>query len=240
MARRTRKALTRVEKMLRSDGALCVTFVNTLSGRRRALETYDDLLRWGVETGALSADDAARLEDAAAERPGRARGVVRRVRTLAPRLRRILLAFAAGGKADAADFAAMNAEIRAALGARELAADYGGCEWSWGDGGGDDLDRMLWPVLYSAGELLASPEIRRVRCCAAEGCGLLFVARGGGKPRKWCSSGCGNRATSRRHYHRRVKPRRLKYGREREVRRRKRRDAGKPAKGVDSDGSSST
>ncbi len=224
MAEGKRKALTRLEKMLRSDGALCVTFLNTASARRKALETYDDLLRWGVETGDLSDAVAARLAEAAAERPGPANGVVRRGRTLTGRLKRVLLAVAGGGKPEAADFAALNAEIRAALANRELALTPGGCEWSWGDGGGDDLDRMLWPVLSSAGDLLASPEVGRVRQCAAPGCDLLFVARGGGKPRKWCSSGCGNRATSRRHYHRRVKPRRLKIEQQRRAKEKRRRD----------------
>ena len=35
--------------MLRADGALCVTFVN--SARRQPLETYDDLVAWSVDTG---------------------------------------------------------------------------------------------------------------------------------------------------------------------------------------------
>ncbi len=126
MAKGKRKALTRLEKMLRSDGALCVTFLNTASARRKTLETYDDLLRWGVETGDLSDAVAARLAAAAAERPGPANGVVRRGRTLAGRLKRILLAFAGGGKPEAADFAVLTAEIRAALANRELALTPGG------------------------------------------------------------------------------------------------------------------
>ena len=47
MAKRKRKKpLTLLEKMLRSDGALCATFVNTASGKRKALESYEDLLAW--------------------------------------------------------------------------------------------------------------------------------------------------------------------------------------------------
>ncbi|MCP3918261.1 MAG: hypothetical protein GY711_22145, partial [bacterium] len=76
-----RKTETRIQKMLRSDGALCVTFVNTGSGKRKALESYDDLLAWGVETGALGAEDAARLTRAAAARPGLAAGAARRAKT---------------------------------------------------------------------------------------------------------------------------------------------------------------
>ncbi len=66
-----RKPATTIQKMLRSDGALCLTFVNTGLGKRKALESYADLLAWGVGTGALAAGAAARLAQAAAERPRR-------------------------------------------------------------------------------------------------------------------------------------------------------------------------
>ncbi len=201
--------MTRLQKLLSADGALSVTFVNTGSEKRKSLGSYADLIAWGVETGALSAGDASRLEEAAAEHPGKAGGVVRRARTLVARLKRILLAFAAGGKPAAADLAAFNAELRAALAARELVATHSGCRWTWGERD-DDLDRMLWPVLLSAADLLASDALGRLRECAAKGCDLLFVARGGGRPRKWCSRVCGNRATSSRYYYRKLKPKREK------------------------------
>ncbi len=85
-----RKTETRTQKMLRSDGSLCVTFVNTGLGKRKALESFGDLLAWGAETGALGAAEAARLEGAAEQRPGIAAGVARRAKTLRARLERIL------------------------------------------------------------------------------------------------------------------------------------------------------
>lgn len=36
--------------------------------------------------------------------------------------------------------------------------------------------------------------------------GALFIARGGGKPRKWCSVACRNRTTTHAHYHAMIKP----------------------------------
>ena len=202
-----RKPLTRFQKMLRSDGALCVTFVNTASPRRPGLESYADLIAWGVETGALSATDRSRLEAAAAEHPGAAAAVVRRVPTQRGRLERIFLALAAGRRPDAADFNPLNAEIRRVMSARELAPTHSGYRWSWGEIDGVDLDRMLWPVLHSAGNFLASEDRQRVRQCG-EGCGLWFIARGAGRPRKWCSVACRNRASTKKHYHRKVKPKR--------------------------------
>ena len=67
---------------------------------------------------------------------------------------------------------------------------------------------MLWPVLLSTAELLASADRSRVRQCAGQGCGLFFIARGVGSRRKWCGPACGNRARSADHYRKKVKPRR--------------------------------
>ncbi len=194
-------------QMLRLDGALCVTFVNT--AWRKALETYDDLVAWGVETGTLSSADAPRLSRAAAERPGVAAGVTRRASTLRARLERMLLARADGRKAAAADFKAFNAELRATLAGRHMVQTTTGYRWAWAvDPGAEELDRMLWPVLYSTAELLASEDRFRVRRCPGKDCGLLFVARGSGSHRKWCSPACSERARSVKHYHKKVKPKR--------------------------------
>ena len=202
--------LTRLERMLHADGALSVTFVNTASAKRRALESFADLVAWGVETGALSAAEGSRLEAAAAEHPGAAAAVLRRARALLRRLERIFLALAAGRPVAVADFDPFNAELRRAMAARQLVADGGGYRWAWGEIDGQDLDRVLWPVLLSAAELLASRDRERVRRCPEEGCGLWFLAHGSGKPRKWCSVTCRNRAASRRHYRNKIRPKRAK------------------------------
>ncbi len=207
-----RKTETRLQKMLRSDGALCVTFVNTGLEKRKPLGSYADLLAWGVQTGALARADSARLERAAAARPGLAAGVTKRAKTLRARLGRILAALAGGGKPATDDFEAFNVDLGAALGHRRLTGDS--FEWAWAEIGDEDLDRMLWPVLVSATELLSSADRHRLRRCPGESCGLLFVARGGGRPRKWCGAACRDRSTSRRHYRKVVKPKRQRLERE--------------------------
>ncbi len=211
MARRRRRQTTK--QALRADGALCVTFVN--SAWRGPLETYDDLVAWGVDTGALASAEAPRLARAAAERPGVAAGVFRRGSTLRDRLERILLALATGGKVAAADFNAVNADLRAAMASRHLVRTATGHRWAWAvDSDGEDLDRMLWPVLLSTAELLASGDRRRVCRCPYQGCGLFFIAGGAADRRKWCSPACGERARSVKHYHKQVKPRKKKIMRE--------------------------
>ncbi len=207
MAKRKPKrkpALNRVEKLLRSDGALSVTFVNT--AQRKPLASYEDLLAWSVEFGALSPESARRLDALAAEHPGAAAGAFRKGRTLRDRLERIFGALAVAADPAGDDFKPFNAELRRVMGAREL--DPSGRRWCWGETEDEDLDRMLWPVLYSAAYLLTSKYRGRVRQCALEGCELFFVVRNAGRPRKWCSIACGNRHTSRTHYRRSIRPRR--------------------------------
>ncbi len=213
MPKTRRKPLTRSEKMLRSDGALCVTFVNTGSAKRKSLATYDDLLAWGVETRVLADSDSRRLAAAADAHPGKAADVVRRAGTLCDRLQRILLALATGDKPTDDDFGPFNAELRRVMAFRELVATSGGYRWSWGDAATDDLDRMLWPVLLSAAAVLASSDRGKVRQCEQGDCDLLFVARGGGRPRKFCSPSCGSRSSSKRYYHQEIKPRRARFKR---------------------------
>ncbi len=80
----------------------------------------------------------------------------------------------------------------------------GGFLLGWGDRGGDDFDRMLWPVLTSAAEVLSPESFNRVGQCAGEDCTLTFIDRSPGSPRKWCRR-CGARTRSRKHYHTVVK-----------------------------------
>ncbi len=201
-------AETPIQKLLRSDGALCLTFVNTGLGTRPELESYADLLAWGVEAGALDAGDASRLESAAARRPGPAAGVARRTKTLRARLERLLTAAASGRRPNDTDLRAFSTELGAALSHRRVVTAGSGFGWSWTADGDEDAGRVLWPILLSTGELLTSEDLGRLRQCPADRCGILFIARASGRPRKWCSRACRDRASSIKHYHRRIKPRR--------------------------------
>jgi predicted RNA-binding Zn ribbon-like protein len=207
----TRQRSTRkspVPETVRRDGALCATFVNTASRKRGDLVTYADLLAWGQKSGALSAADAERLGRAAGELPAAAEAVARQARELRDCLQRVLLAIAARRAPDAADLETVAAGVGAVLPNRRLVPDAGGrYRWAWDDRGGDELDRMLWPVLESAAEVLTSKAHRGVRQCAADDCDLLFVDRSPGSLRRWCSPRpCGSRHRSLKHYHAKVKP----------------------------------
>ena len=66
----------------------------------------------------------------------------------------------------------------------------------------------------SASILLTSEDYFKVKRCAAKDCDVLFLAKGRGPTRKWCSSeSCGGPFRSRKYYHRVVKPANLAYNR---------------------------
>ncbi len=194
---------------VRRDGGLCVTFANSASAKRRSFSSYAELLAWGQRLGGLTGADAERLERIAAERPGDAEAVVRRAFELRDSCRRTLRGLSRRRGSSEADFEILHAELMAARSAERWVRDGIGCQWVVGDRGGDDLDRMLWPVARSIAELLETRYRLKVGECAGEGCDLLFVDRSPGSPRRWCDKeACGSKINSRRHYQKRVKPRR--------------------------------
>jgi len=65
------------------------------------------------------------------------------------------------------------------------------------------LAAPLWPVAWSAADLLTSGRVARVRACADRRCGWMFLDASRSRRRRWCSmEACGNRAKARRHYRR--------------------------------------
>jgi len=59
---------------------------------------------------------------------------------------------------------------------------------------------LLRPILASALRLLSSPDLGRLRECAAERCGRLYLDHTKNRSRRWCDMAtCGNRAKARRH-----------------------------------------
>ena len=73
--------------------------------------------------------------------------------------------------------------------------------WDWTPE--NALDRVLWPVVRDAAELLSGEDLDRVGRCADANCGWLFLDTSRNHSRRWCSmKDCGNRAKARRHYQR--------------------------------------
>ena len=204
MAKRKQSQLP---ELVRHDGDLCATFVNTASGKRQPIRSYADLLVWGQRNGALTPSDAQRLGRAATEHPSDAERVFARARELRDLLERVLLALAARRAPAVDDLEALSDALGAALSNRRLApADGGGWRVDWGERGGDDLDRMLWPVVTSAVDVLTSRFRHKVYLCANDDCRLILVDRDPGRPRTRCRR-CARRHRSSKHYRTKVKPR---------------------------------
>lgn len=205
MAKRRKKDLT--SPQVKRDGALAVTFANTGTGGRRPLGDYSGLLEWGRRHGSLTGEEAVLLQRLAALHPDEADAAFSAAEDLRDLLSLILNARADHGDPPPAAVEALNDYYVHTVPRQRLVPVPGSIARDWAAGTEDDLARPLWRVLLSAADVLTSHDYDRVARCAAEGCGLLFVARNPGSPRKWCQmKTCGHRTHSRRHYREKVGP----------------------------------
>ncbi len=191
-----------------SGGAVCLDFANTLGdrprGRQEHLAAWTDLVAWGEQAGLLSARAARALRAQYAARPGPAGRALARALDLRECLYRVFHAQAAGEAPAAADLDRLNAWLAAAMPHARLERQDGTYRWGW-TAGDPSIDRLLWPVVRSAADLVVSDERASVRECASDTCSWLFIDRSRTKRRRWCSmTTCGNRAKARRFYQRQV------------------------------------
>jgi predicted RNA-binding Zn ribbon-like protein len=196
----------RVETLELIGGALCLDLVNTIDPRHKGpgheyLDSYRALVEWSAHAGALSRSAAERLADAGDERPTQAE----RVRVRAVSLREALYELLAPHRSPAnrADcLAVVSEEIQRAYARAAVTPEGDGYALRFA--GDDELDQMLWPIARSALELLPTPDRTRIKECAGDGCGWLFIDRSKAGRRRWCSmESCGNRAKVQRYRERR-------------------------------------
>ena len=185
-------------------GALCLDFVNTVdprvgAERRDYLGDYDALLGWASRAGAVDAAEAERLRGRTSGRTGHR--VWRRALAFREALYPLLHAVAEGRKPDPRAVAALQTELSAARGRQALTVTPVG---TVGEALPVQPELPLWRVALSARELLLTLPAGRLRVCAGDDCGWLFLDRSKAGRRRWCSmADCGNRAKARRHYARR-------------------------------------
>ena len=190
-----------------SGGRLCLDFANTVDWRlvehrKDFLVHYSDLVSWSRQTALLQASKAKKLLRAAARRPRDARAVLKRAKSLRELIYEIFSAAAARRKPTADGLAALNQALAGILAGSRIVQAGGRFEWAYG-GRADALAQMLWPVAQSAADLLTAPECARVRECAQEKCGWLFLDTSRNHSRRWCDmKTCGNRNKARRFYER--------------------------------------
>lgn len=189
-------------------GVPCLDFANTASKHASdhpedALGSYSDLVEWGTAAGILSSTQAEQLRQAATGRPENAAAAFDRAIQTREAIYRIFAGFSEQSSVDPDDLAILNEALSRSLPHLRLTVSDAEFAWDWAEQP-DSLDRVLWVVARSAGELLTSDKLDRVRKCADEhGCDYLFVDTSRNRSRRWCSmESCGNRAKARRHYQR--------------------------------------
>ena len=188
---------------------LCLDFTNTVNWHAsehpvEELPAYANLVDWAQTVGLLSEPEAQRLKRQAARRPAEAAAVLERAHTLREAVYRLLSATAREQAGDPANLDLINAELPVSLAHARLSHTPAGYTLTWPTEP-DALDRMLWPVAYSAADLFTEPDLlARVGECADDrGCGYLFLDLTKNRSRRWCDmKGCGNRSKARRHYER--------------------------------------
>jgi predicted RNA-binding Zn ribbon-like protein len=189
-------------------GDVSLDFVNTLGWRLRGypreyLRSYEDLLDWGRQAGLLALEETEDLSREATLDPEGARETLSRALALREAIHRLISAHIAGESQDENDLSALNRELSIALSHLRVMPADGAYSWGWdrsGDEGKTPLDSPLWRVAQSAAQLLTSEKLGRVKLCAGEGCGWIFLDESRNSSRRWCDSrDCGNRERVRRH-----------------------------------------
>jgi predicted RNA-binding Zn ribbon-like protein len=193
-------------------GALCLDFVNTVDPRhaperREYLDSYPALVAWGSHAGAIDVKQGDRLREAAAVQPAEAGRVLRRAIGLREALYPLFSQAGSRPRPERDDLDVLQAEVTGALAHFRIAWSPAGFGWEW-DQASSGLDRVLWPVAWSAAELLAQGPLERIRECPGQDtCGWLFLDLSKNASRRWCDMRvCGNRAKARRHYERTLAP----------------------------------
>lgn len=186
-----------------SADELCLDFANTWGNREDAtddrLSCYDDLVQWALQAGIVDDSRGRHLRRHATRDPAEAADAFAAAVALREAVFRACSAAAAGRSPGDDDLEMLNQGL-ARVPRQRLYRGGECCQWEWAENG-SDLFRIMWPVLLSAGDLLTSSEVDRIRECQAPDCCWLFLDSSRGGRRKWCDmSVCGNRAKARRYY----------------------------------------
>jgi predicted RNA-binding Zn ribbon-like protein len=165
------------------------------------LRTYDDLVRWGRETGVLSAAEAGRLRRRAEGEERAANAVLGKARALRRALHELFSAMAHDTKPSAASAGAFARALRDATSRMALTWQDGQFEWS--DTDATALESVARRIAWASAELMTSSEAYRVGQCANPNCGWVYLDATKNHSRRWCSMReCGGRAKARRYYQR--------------------------------------
>jgi predicted RNA-binding Zn ribbon-like protein len=182
-------------------GAVCLDFVNTINSRQHPeheyLTSYAELANWAAKIGILSTEQNHRLQKQAKQDEKAAERTLKKAIEQRELLFRLFVKLARGSepnKEDMTDFIKFYSE---AMASSQLirTEDRFSPRWKLDQ----TLEALLWPIIYSAGEILFSKEVRQVKECPS--CGWLFLDTSKNQTRRWCSMNtCGARDKMRRYH----------------------------------------
>jgi predicted RNA-binding Zn ribbon-like protein len=178
-------------------------FVNTADWTPRGLERdrftgYERLVEWARGAGLVSAAEARRMGHSGARHPRRSAAVLESAHHTRDTLRDVFAAVVAG-RPSSNGLEKLNVLLAdAGKSVRLVRQGDGQFARTWA-GLGDSPESLLWPVVWSAAELLSSGDIQKLRMCAGHDCGWLYVDRSRNGLRRWCEmSVCGTAEKNRR------------------------------------------
>jgi predicted RNA-binding Zn ribbon-like protein len=186
-------------------GHPAVDFVNTVDWTSRGLEqeqllSYGELLQWAQGAGILSNQSARSLIAHANSAPAAAESALAAARHARWVLKQLFDSIAAG-RADQRALDTFNEllnESARRLVLAEVSKPGRTLQWQW-RGLDSHCEAPLWPVMWTAAQLLASADTSAIKQCGGSDCGWLFIDRSRNGLRRWCQmSTCGTREKTRR------------------------------------------
>lgn len=208
-------------------GKLCLDFANTVEPRggsvpgtvlvnapiREYLTHYLDVVAWARYAQTVTADEAQQLVREADRNPAEADATFQRAIMLRETIYRIFWAVANDRSPQADDLTTLQHEHTEATLHATIVATGEGFQWRWKTTMAP-LARPIWPIAWSATELLIEGERDRIKVCPGVpgqpvACAWLFYDATKNRLRHWCSmEDCGAAAKARRQTDRRRAARR--------------------------------
>ena len=187
-----------------SGGHLALDFANTISWRGHPLDREDhledsaDLVSFAIQDKIIPSTQASRLGSF-----WRGAAVFAKLYRCGKRFTACLPPSLKARRASRRRCRCVNDCAVEALRHRRLMRNNGSYRWEWRTDAANMLDRILWPIVMAAADLLTSSDVKLVRWCEAPECQWLFLDNSRNRSRRWCDMKvCGNRAKARRHYQR--------------------------------------
>ncbi|MGQ0643027.1 MAG: CGNR zinc finger domain-containing protein [Gemmatimonadaceae bacterium] len=178
-------------------------FVNTADWTPRGLERdrftdYDRLVEWARGAGLVGTAEARRMGQSAVRHPRRADAAVDAARDMREILRDVFMSLVAKRHSTTA-LERLNTSLAAVAPHTRVVRDAEGQLVRGWAGLGDSADSLLWPVVWAAADLIASSDADKLRLCAGQDCGWLYVDRSRNGLRRWCEMRvCGTAEKNRR------------------------------------------